>query len=126
MEDARSFAQTSIIGAIVNILLNLATVPIVGPIGAAFATAISGFSIWIMRVYKIRRVMNVSINLKRDGVSILLLSIQALFLLFFQEETILVYAFEALVFCTVILLFRNEIINCRHYIVNLMKRKQGS
>lgn len=46
----RAFASTTIIGAAVNVLLNILLVPDYEGVGAAFSALISGFLVWISRV----------------------------------------------------------------------------
>ena len=44
------------IGAIVNIVLNIMLIKFVGVIGAAIATAISYFVVWIIRMVNVKNI----------------------------------------------------------------------
>ena len=115
MEDAGSFAQTTVIGAVVNLVLNLAMVPMFGPMGAAVATAISGFSIWIIRIIKIKKSMSISLNVRREFAAFFILVVQSLLLLSYDYSIVLFYSLEALLLMLLLCLFREELRLLRGY-----------
>lgn len=49
-------------GAVVNIVLNLILIPVLGPYGAAIATAISFVCVFIIRVFNTRQFVEIKIN----------------------------------------------------------------
>ena len=49
-------------GAVVNIVLNLILIPVLGPYGAAIATAISFVCVFIIRVFNTKQFVNIKIN----------------------------------------------------------------
>lgn len=53
-KDTKKLAYSSIVGAMTNILLNFILVFLMGPIGAAIATVISSWLIWILRIKSLR------------------------------------------------------------------------
>lgn len=73
-----TFAKTTIVGAVINIVLNIALVEKIGAIGAAIATLISYFVVWASRFYQANKIIKIEINLKRDFVSYLILLAQAI------------------------------------------------
>lgn len=73
-----TFAKTTIVGAVINIVLNIALVEKIGAIGAAIATLISYFVVWASRFYQANKIIKIEINLKRDFISYLILLAQAI------------------------------------------------
>lgn len=73
-----TFAKTTIFGAVINIVLNIALVEKIGAIGAAIATLISYFVVWASRFYQANKIIKIEINLKRDFISYLILLAQAI------------------------------------------------
>lgn len=79
-KDSRAYAQTTVIGAISNIILNIILIPIFGVMGAAVSTAISYLIVWIVRVIKSRKYMKLNINYKCDILSYSILIIESVLL----------------------------------------------
>lgn len=50
------------IGAILNIILNIILVPIIGAYGAAIATLISYFIIWLIRIVNTKKIIQINVN----------------------------------------------------------------
>ena len=66
LKKSTSFAQTSVITAVVNTIGNLILVFLLGPIGAAISTAASYFLMWVLRIRIIRKDIDLRVNFKRD------------------------------------------------------------
>lgn len=64
-------------GAVVNIVLNLILIPIYGPYGAAFATAVSFITVFVIRVFNTKKFVNIKINCLTFIPSALLLAVSA-------------------------------------------------
>ena len=62
MKKTNGVFKTSIIGAIINIILNIITIPIIGINGAAISTMISFLVVWILRIKDTKEYVNISIN----------------------------------------------------------------
>lgn len=115
VKNTKVYAQSTVVGAIANIIINLLLVPAIGTLGAAVATAISYWIIYLLRVFYTKRYINIKMHLIRDNISYLLLVIQSIiFLLVIQESTTL-YFTEIFLIAIQIYLFRKEIysIACR-------------
>ena len=104
----KEFANTSIAGAVTNVVLNVITVPVVGPMGAAVSTAICFAEIWALRLRSSRRYIRLRINLKRDILAYALLVAQSLVLLFVRDAVPMYLALAA-IFMAVCLLYTKEI-----------------
>ena len=85
VKDSKTPALCTAAGAATNIFLNLILVPTYGALGASVATAICYLEIWITRLICSKKYIALHINLKRDAVSYVLLAIQAITLVFFNE-----------------------------------------
>lgn len=64
--------QTTVYGAVVNIILNIVFIPIIGINGAALATAISFFAVLVIREKKITTQGNLFIQFKRKSLYIII------------------------------------------------------
>ena len=90
-------------------MLNLITVPFVGALGAAVATLISYWITWFLRMRKLRSYMKIRVNIARDYLSYLLLVFQAV-LFFTPMDLMLIHAVEAVLFISIIVLYRKELL----------------
>lgn len=103
------FARTSVVTAIINIVFNTISIPIIGPLGAAISTALAYFIMWGLRVYEIKKYMVFRINLKRDIFSYILVCLQGICLILFNTNMII--NLEQFLFVIIlIILYRKEII----------------
>lgn len=109
LKEAKRLAQSTTIGAIVNIILNTVLVYMVGPIGAAISTAISYIAVWGIRLCYMKKYLQAKLYLKRDILSYVLLVVQAILLLLIPSGCMM-YTIQILLFAILILLYRKEIL----------------
>ena len=102
-------AQSTTIGAVVNIILNIVLVSMVGAIGAAVSTAISYIVVWGIRLCYMRRYLQAKLYLKRDIASYILLVIQAVLLLLIPSGCIM-YMIQIVLFIMLIGFYRKEVL----------------
>lgn len=69
----KSIFITTMIGAFINIFLNLILIPLVGVEGAAIATLISYIVVWTIRIFSIKKIMPLNFTIKRDLISYFLI-----------------------------------------------------
>ena len=81
VKNSKIYAQSTIIGAVSNIVMNIIFTPLIGPLGAAIATAICYFIVWAVRYWHSKRFIKLKINLYRDLFTYVLLAVQSLVLL---------------------------------------------
>ena len=62
--DTKGSFYTTLIGAILNILINIIAIPIVGVYGAGFSTLISYLIVWIIRIKQTKKYFKIEINKK--------------------------------------------------------------
>lgn len=101
----KEIANTTIIGATVNIVLNVVLVKIIGPIGAAIATLISYIVVWKIRVVKVKCIVNIHINEIKDICTYAALIIQAIMLILIENA----YLYQCFIIGIIILLNYKEI-----------------
>lgn len=61
-----SIMKTTLMGAVINTVLNLLLIPKWGAQGAAIATMIGYFCVWLVRLKTSRIILNIDVNIKRD------------------------------------------------------------
>lgn len=109
LKHSEYFAKCSGAGAIANICMNLVMVPMWGALGAAVATAISYWIVYVVSMYCLNRSMNVKLNIARDNVAYFLLMIQSFILLNEDNSTLLEYGIQVVFVLVLICLYRCEI-----------------
>lgn len=109
LKEAKMLAQSTTIGAVVNLILNFILVYLVGPIGAAVSTAISYIIVWGIRLCYMRKYLRAKLYLKRDVVSYILLVAQAILLLLMTNGC-MIYVFQIVLFAMLIVLYRKEVL----------------
>lgn len=107
VKDSKLFATSTIMGAIINLILNFVFTPIYGAMGAAIATAISYIVVWAFRYVQSRKYIKLKINLTRDIVAYILLIVQSLLILI---EGLKMYFFVGIVFLIICFLYIKDII----------------
>lgn len=108
VKDSKRLGISTIIGAFVNVGSGIILSLIIGPIGAAAGTMLSYIMVWIIRLIDIRRYIHISINLRRDICSYVLLFIQSLCLLI-TKNTVLTYFIQLILFLIIFLINFEEI-----------------
>ena len=107
-KETKILATTTIVGAIINIAMNLVLVNAFGPMGAAFSTMVSYGLVWFARLRKASSIVDLSINLKRDLFSYFILFIQALILLSIGNFLML-YVSEFLLFLLILIVYLGDL-----------------
>lgn len=110
---------TTIMGALLNVILCLLVVPLWGANGAGFASAISFFSIWLIRLHDTRKFIRVRVELRHFIPNNAILLIQILFL-YLHLNLWIIMLLEAGLFCLFCLL------NCHAILVSVKQLRQKS
>ena len=100
---------STMIGAAGNILMNFMLIPSMGAMGAAIATAISYAVMWLIRIVNTRHIMKLSINLKMDGVLLLLLVAETVAV---SVDSLYSMMIALAIFCIIILANNNSYRKC--------------
>ena len=103
------FAKCSGTGAIINIILNFALVPIYGALGASIATALSYWAIYLVSMFYLKQSMSIKIFVVRDNIAYMLLMIQSYALLRTSRYLINSYVIQIVFLIAEIALYKEEI-----------------
>lgn len=76
MKKTKGAFYTSLVGAIVNVLLNIILIPLLGVYGASIATMISFFTMWLLRVFDTRKYVKLNYPVLKMVFSIFLLFVE--------------------------------------------------
>ena len=90
-----------------NIIFTFVFVYYYGAIGAAIATMISYFVVWIIRVHTMRKYIKLKIFIRRDVFSYVLLIFQSIVL--WLENSYILYPIQVVLFLLLVMLFYKEI-----------------
>lgn len=119
-KETKGLFSSTVIGAIVNILLNFYFIKKFGNMGAAITTMI-GFAVtFYIRSQSVKKIIDIKINLIKDSVVYLLLIVQALTM---SLEVTYSYIFGVSIFLIIVILYWKEISQIIIKINILIKRK---
>lgn len=108
VKEPKILAKSSIIGAIINGILNFTMTPIIGVMGAAVATTISYFIIWLIRYLNVTKYIKLKIFLQRDLLSYALLVMQAIVMVII-DKNVMLYLLQICTLLVIVVLYRNDI-----------------
>lgn len=108
VKDSKVFAQSTIVGAISNVVLNIIFTPIMGPLGAAIATTVCYVIVFAIRYVQSKKYIKLRINLIRDMISYIILVAQSVVLLAIDNNYIL-YGTLGSLFLIIVLLYVKDI-----------------
>ena len=92
-----------------NVVLNLVMTPFMGALGAAIATAVCYFVVWVIRYWHSKKFIKLKINLKRDLITYVLLAAQSIVLLL--EDGIVLYGVEIGMFLVIVILYAGDLMS---------------
>ena len=107
MKNSKTFAQTSVITAVVNTIGNIILVLLIGTVGAAISTAIAFMLMWWIRLKYVRKDVDLRVSIKRDLFSYFLLYLQAVLLILDNRSGLFCW-YQALFVIIILLLYKNE------------------
>lgn len=119
---SKEFAISTTVGAVVNFILNIILIIKVGVIGAAIATAISYFVVWLLRLVYLKKYLRMNISMIKNSISYIILCIQACAILLIKDD-ISMYCCEIVLFMIVVLIYIKQIMQiCKKFKNVLIKR----
>lgn len=87
--DSRTITKATITGAIINTILNAFLIYKIALMGAVIATMISYFVVWLIITYDTNKAMNLSLNISRIVISVILLCVQWWLLVIFESGIVI-------------------------------------
>ncbi len=121
-KETRFMFGSAVAAAAANIVLNFLLIPFFGVIGAAWATLISYFVMWLVRLIDSKRFFTLDINLKKDIFSYLLILLQ-MGLLYLQ--TLPAYIGVFAVFFLLVFLHREIIVGVLQMVSERLHHTKG-
>ncbi|WP_027209061.1 lipopolysaccharide biosynthesis protein [Butyrivibrio hungatei] len=109
-KDTKLNGITTVIGAVINLLLSIAMVRCIGPMGAAVSTLITYIFIWCVRLFFVRKYILFKMYIVRDVVSYILLILISVFLFVFENAS-QYFAISFMVIGVLMILYRQEYIH---------------
>ncbi len=106
-KDGKSMGVATGIGALVNIIFNFIGIKAFGAIGAAYATLISYFTMFVIAYVMVKKHVGLEVNIKRDALSYLLI-LAAGFITSYGGEA--AYFADALILVFIAVLYRDRLI----------------
>ena len=76
VKKTKEVSRTTIAGAIVNTIANFALIPFFSSVGAAFATMIGYFTVWIVRTVSLQKIVRMQVNWMKQMLCIVVLFAQ--------------------------------------------------
>lgn len=120
VKDTKTLSISTIIGAVINTILNVILINCYGAYGAAIATVIGYLVVFIMRNILLKRHLKMKTNNKVNYISYLFLFIQMIFA-FWGNKYFYIQLLIPIIF---IILYKNTIIEILRTLKNLLKRKE--
>lgn len=120
-KDSKAMGIATGIGALVNVILNLIMIPYLSAMGAAIATAISYYTMYILAFIKVRKYVKIRANLVRDYISYFILIIQAVVVI---NEISYSYIINGILFIIMAAIYCREIIEIAGKLLNKLKKSE--
>lgn len=118
VKDTKTLAKTTVIGGIVNIIMNAVLIPLCGVQGAVVATMLSNLVVWVWRMYKVRSYIKLHIHIVRDILSYALIIIQC----FAGLTRNHLYILQMLICICIVILYRGELMRIYKFGINRIQR----
>lgn len=106
-KDSKSMGLATSVGALANVVMNLLSVPILGAMGAAIATAISYFLMYFMAFLFVKRHVRLSVRLGRDYIAYAIVALQAVVMVC---DVTGAYVIDGLLFAVLLFLYGKELL----------------
>lgn len=122
-KNSMSFGKSTVIGAIVNFVLNIILVSKIQTLGAAIATTIACCVVWVIRMVDVQKYIRLNINLKRDLFAYIVLIVQGILLLCFNDGIVL-FLLEMITIIGLFYAFRRELIKISGKIIGTFRSEK--
>lgn len=122
VKNTKVFAQTTVISAVVNTILNIVLIKTIGPLGAAIATLISYWIIYVIRIKHVKKYINIEFNIIRDYLSYIILVLQALILCIVKKDELYLYVVETILFAIILIAYSKELTEILRAVMGRIKR----
>lgn len=119
-KSTRIIATTTVLSAVINTIMNIVLIPQYGALGAAIATAIAYFAMWLIRLLYLKKIMTLRCKFLKNIISYILLVLQVI--CEYQENHF--YIGQVVCVCIIITMYLPEIkMITEKLLMNLVNRK---
>ena len=123
VKNSKMYAISTVIGAAINTILNVALVYSMGAIGAAIATAVGYWVVWIVRRRYMLKYLHIKMHLVRDYISYALLVIQAIIMINFTSNNMALYGIQIGIIVMIAVLYIKELVFVKDKILSAVRQK---
>ena len=117
-KSTKIIAITTVISAIINIIMNIVLIPQYGALGAAIATALAYFMMWLIRLFYLKKIMILRFNFVKNITSYILLVLQVIF----EHQADHFYIGQFACICIIVLMYLSEM---KIIIEKILIKKKG-
>lgn len=125
VKDSKSFASSTVAGAVLNIVLNFFLINLWGALGAAVATMASYVLVWAMRLFNAKKIMKLKVSLFRDCVSYSLLTFQCTAMLLSERFGAWSYLANAVVLVLLCVIYWKNFADVAEFIKKKIKERRA-
>lgn len=122
-KDSKGFLVSGTIGAAVNVVLNFLMIPILGPLGAAIATASAYLSVFVFRVHDTRKYFHIKWITVKKTISAIVLTLMAFSNYISEKYSMILLCFLMII---ILLLAKETIYFTINTCIDFMKRLRAS
>lgn len=116
---SKGLMYSTLLGAGINIILNFILISQIGALGAAIATLISYFSVWIYRVIDTRKIINITIDFKKSIICYLVIVMQIILICF---NRIWSFPLALALFIIIVIIQRQFLLDIKKILFGSVKR----
>lgn len=120
-KDSKAMGIATGIGAAVNVILNLCLIPRYSAMGAAVATAISYYLMYMLAFLKVRKYVKIRANFVRDYISYVILIAQAIIVIIGLNKAFII---NCALFILIIVMYYKEAIEISKKLLNKLKKSE--
>ncbi|MCR5108913.1 MAG: polysaccharide biosynthesis C-terminal domain-containing protein [Lachnospiraceae bacterium] len=105
-KDSKAMGISTFAGAVINVVLNLLLIPVMGAMGAAVATAVSYYIMYVCSMFIVKKHVKIDHSVVKDHAAYILLVVQAVIMIKSGEGH---YVIPAVIFVALILIHIKEL-----------------
>lgn len=119
VKNSRIQARSTVVGSVINFVVNLLLVPGYGAMAAAFSTCLAYFIIWLIRIRQVRKMMVFRFRISKNIAGFALVISQMLAIFLIPNDTMSLWLFHMGSIAMLLLLHKREL---RFFFQNFCKR----
>lgn len=118
---SKFFSASSFTGAVMNSVLNMVLIQFAGTIGAAIATFVSYFTVWVMRFVYMKRIIRLKVSLTADCTVYVILLVQSAVVLR-SSSPAFSFSMNCALLALILVIYRSVIFRIARFVGTRIKR----